>query len=122
MFDGPESAPHAPFFAMAKKQISPAASRLPAEDQARAARCRLLREQLGYAQSAAFAAFLGVSPQRWNHVENGKPLGHELAIRLVQAAPGVTLDWLYFGKPDGLPLEWARRLGELGPVGKRNTA
>ena len=119
MFDGNESARLAPSLAMAKRKPVAAAGRLPTPEQERAGRLKLLREVLGYQQSTMFAAFLGVSPQRWNNVENGKPLGHEMAIRLVRAVPGLTLDWLYFGKPDGLPLELARRLGEIG---KRTTA
>jgi len=80
-----------------------------------AERARVLREAMDYDTSNAFAAFLGVSPQRWNNIETGLPLSNQMAFLLVQKVPGLTLDWLYFGKADGLPLELARRLGELGP-------
>ena len=40
---------------------------------------------------------------------------------IVRKIPGVTLDWLYFEKPDGLPLDVARRLGVLESPGKRKT-
>lgn len=122
MFDGIESVPNAPFLAMARKKSVSAANRLPRADQERAERVVRLRKALGHPQSAGMAAFLEVSPQRWNNVENGKPLGSELAIRVVRAVPGLTLDWLYFGKPDGLPLELARRLGEVGPAGTRRSS
>ena len=90
---------------------------------AQAERLQRLREMLGYDQSATFAVgFLDVSPQRWNHFENGKPISREMVFKLVQAVPGLTADWLYFGKADGLPLELARRLGEVGAPGKRTTA
>jgi hypothetical protein len=70
-----------------------------------------------YESPGAFAAFLGYSAQRWGNVENGHPLSRDIAFKLVQMCPGLTLDWLYFGKPDGLPLELARRLGEI-PTGR----
>lgn len=88
-----------------------------------ARRVRRLREALGYESPGAFAALLDYSAQRWGNVENGLPLSRDVAFKLVQTVPGLTLDWLYFGKPDGLPLELARRLGELPPErGKRTTA
>ncbi len=88
-----------------------------------AKRVRLLREALGYDSPGAFAALLGFSAQRWGNVENGLPLSRDIAFKLVQTVPGLTLDWLYFGKPDGLPMELARRLGELpSEPGKRTTA
>lgn len=78
-----------------------------------ARRMRLLRESLGYDTALAFSAFLGVSAQRWGNVETGMPLSNALALLLVKKVPGLTLDWLYLGKPDGLPFEMARKLGEL---------
>jgi hypothetical protein len=92
-------------------------------DETVARRLRLLREAMGYDSQGAFAALLGLSPPRWNNVENGLPMSRDIAFRLVKTVPGLTLDWLYFGKPDGLPLDLARRLGEVAPgPGKRTTA
>jgi hypothetical protein len=76
-----------------------------------AVRARVLREALGYQTSAAFAAFLGVSAQRWNNVETGLPLSRDMAFLLVNKVPGLSLDWIYFGRAAGLPLELAKRLG-----------
>lgn len=80
-----------------------------------------LRTSHGYETSTAFAAFLGISSQRMNNFENGMPLSREIAFLLVKKIPGLSLDWLYFGKADGLPIELARRLGEFAPPGKRTT-
>jgi len=33
-----------------------------------------------------------------------------VAFLVVEKVPGVTLDWLYFGKLDAVPFEMARRL------------
>lgn len=64
----------------------------------------------GHPTSDSFARTLGVSPQRVNNVENGLPLGKDLAFKIVQRTPGVTLDWLFFGIEDGLTLDLRRRL------------
>ena len=94
----------------------------PATDEGQAERLVRLREAVGYPTATAFAKFLGIGQQRWANYENGFPLSREIIFRLVQSIPGLTSDWLYFGKPDGLPVDLARRLGELGPPGKRTTA
>lgn len=70
-----------------------------------------LRENLGYDVSAEFAALLGISPQRWNNFENGTPLSKDVAFILVKKVPGLTLDYLFLGRPDGLPIQLARTLG-----------
>ena len=87
----------------------------PESDDAVAERCKRLRIVMEYAQSSAFAKFLGVSPQRWNNVEIGMPLSRDLAMTLVRKIPGLTLDWLYRDRSEGLPLDFARRLDALAP-------
>lgn len=83
----------------------------PTGDTVLAERMKQLRISLGFSVEAAFAAYLGVSPQRWGNVEDGLPLGKDLAFRIVQRVPGVTLDWLWLGKTDGLSFEMVRKLG-----------
>ena len=60
----------------------------------------------------AFANFLGVDRGRWNNVECGAPLSKEMALRIVRKFPGVTLDWLFLGSPEGLTAEMALALSE----------
>jgi hypothetical protein len=86
-----------------------------------AQRLEQLRLALGYQTAAAFAGYLDISAQRWNNVEGGFPLSKDVAFKLVQKVPGLTLDWLYFGRADGLPVALARRLGELGPTGRKSS-
>lgn len=93
----------------------------PESNEAVSERLRLLRKALDFDTSSAFAAHLGVSPQRWNNVENHVPLGRDLALTLVQKHPGLTLDWLYRGKTEGLPLALARLLGALEGSGITKT-
>jgi hypothetical protein len=123
MLDSSESQPKAPSFAMAKKKSPAEKPKTAGPNMAEAERVIHLRKVLGYPTSNSFAVFLGVSPTRWNNVENGTPLSRDLVFRLVRAIPGLTSDWLYFGNSDGMPFELARRLGVAGPPpGKRNTA
>lgn len=81
-------------------------------------RLKLLRETLGYRTAMSFAAFLDIGYTRYHPFEKGQTLSRDVAFRLVERVPGLTLDWLYFGKPDGLPIELARHLGVFG---KRST-
>lgn len=75
-----------------------------------AARVATLRIAEEHENDAAFAAALGVSTQRLNNVLNGTPLGKNFALLMCQKIPGLTLDWLYLGIPDGLPLGLRRRI------------
>lgn len=121
MFVSPESSGRAPSAAMAKKTLK-APKTKPAADGGQAERLVRLREALGYSTATAMAKFLDVGQQRWANYENGFPLSKDMVFRLVQTVPGLTSDWLYFGRSGGLPVDLARLLGELGPPGKRNTA
>ena len=118
MFVSPESVPRAPSPAMAKKK----SKTVKVMDGGQAERLKRLRETLGYPTATAFAKFLDVGQQRWANYENGYPLSREMVFRLVQSIPGLSSDWLYFARPGGLSVDLARRLGELGPPGKRTTA
>jgi plasmid maintenance system antidote protein VapI len=76
-------------------------------------RARLLREAMGFngrGGQQAFANFLGVERGRWNNVECGAPLSKDMALRIVRKFPGVTLDWLFLGRPEGLTVEMAQML------------
>jgi hypothetical protein len=88
-----------------------------------AKRLRQLQALLGYDTDIAFAKFLDISASRLNNLVNGAPIGKEVAFTLVRKVPGLTLDWIWFGKPDGLPLQLARKLveGEPRAPGKART-
>jgi len=59
---------------------------------------------------------LGVSNQRWSNVTRGLPLGMDLTRRLVTRFPGLTTDWLWFGRTDGMSVAMAKalRLADVG--------
>lgn len=76
-------------------------------------RLRLLRQVKGYRHANAFAAFLGIPPSRWNNLERGYPLSKDIALLLCRRVSGVSLDWLYFGKTDGLSVKLEEKLAGL---------
>jgi hypothetical protein len=76
-------------------------------------RLKHLREVLGYPTQKAFSAALGIEFNRWNNIELKGPLSISVATKVVNRFPGLTLDYLYFGKTDGLSMAMARRLGVL---------
>jgi hypothetical protein len=79
-----------------------------------AQRLLLLQEMLegtGRGASVRMAQSLGITPHHWYNVLRGSSLGIALAQRIVRTFPGVSLDWLYLGRPEGLSCEIAEKLG-----------
>lgn len=74
------------------------------------ARVRLIRIVQGYETAEEFAGVLGVKRARLTNIENGFPLSIDVALRLVDAVPGLTLDWLYRDRSDFLTVDLARRI------------
>ena len=102
---------------MAKRSTAPARSgdkSLPEES------LRLIqtRERLGFSSQSAFAVFLGVGLTRLNRIENGDSISRDIATIMCRKIPGMTLDWIYFGNAEGLPLQLARELGVFDVPGK----
>ena len=85
----------------------------PGSDASKRARC--LREAMGFngrGDQQKFAELLSVGRGRLNNIECGAPLSKEMALLIVRKFPGVTLDWLFLGRTDGLTAEMARALSE----------
>jgi hypothetical protein len=82
------------------------------QDLAVAQRLKRLR-QAEAKNAAEFAARLGLAPPRWYNFEAGFPLPRDVAIKIVQTVPGVTLDWIYLGRREGLTVAMAQKLGEM---------
>jgi hypothetical protein len=79
-----------------------------------AERLLLLQEVLegaGRGASARMANRLGITLHRWYNVLRASPLSIGLAHRIVLTFPGVSLDWLYLGRPEGLSCQIAKKLG-----------
>lgn len=77
-----------------------------------AQRLRTLRALKGLS-GPKFAEWLEIEYPRWNNFERGFPLPAPIALLLCRRFPGLTLDWLYRGRLEGLTLDLADRLGEL---------
>ena len=88
---------------------------VPKELSPDALRMRRLRQALNFKSAAEFARFLGISKARWSNFENNHPLPREMIYLLCEKIDGLTSDWIYFGRPRGLSVDLAERLGALGP-------
>ena len=84
---------------------------------------RLIRLRTAYKlfTTTALADRLGVSLQRVSNVENGLPLGKDLAFLIAKKFQGVPPTWLWFGSTAGMDVQVAELLGELVPSGKEGT-
>ena len=76
-------------------------------------RLRIVEKFSGFRTAKAFAADLGISESRWSNMKAGLPLSYEVAEKIVRRYPGLTLDWLWLGRPDGLPVHLQQRLAKL---------
>lgn len=117
MSDSSESWGEAHFRAMGKKGRPSTKPKRLEEIPGQAERLRRLREAYDFPTTAAFARFLDIPLSTYNAFENGWALSRPTIFKICQRVAGVTSDWLYFDKADGLPFEVRRRLGLLEPPG-----
>lgn len=78
--------------------------------KATANRLRTLRAAYGITSQKLMAERLKIEHSRYNNMENSAPLSKEVALSLVLEFPGLTLDWLYFGRTSGLTVSVADRI------------
>jgi DNA-binding XRE family transcriptional regulator len=82
---------------------------MPDKTQVIADRLRATREALGL-KAVELCRAIDCSPTRWSNYETGRQrITEEIAIRLCDVY-GLTLDWIYRGRVDGLPLSLHRKL------------
>ncbi|CEG08742.1 Helix-turn-helix [Afipia felis] len=81
-----------------------------------AVRLEALRKAEDIPTAAAFAAAIGITPSRLSNFMNASPLSIDVAHKLV-ARFRVSLDWLYYGHEDALPVELRRRIRRHMPPG-----
>ena len=85
------------------------------DNDAIARRLRILRHHVtgsDFGAQARFAAKLGLEYRRWNNYECGHNLSRDVAMLLVTTIHGLTLDWIYLGREDGLSRSLHRDLVE----------
>lgn len=100
--------------ALVKKQSMPGTHvRLPDEDVAAiAARLRELRLAHGYEERPTWARFLGLKRAALGHYEDGlRMISLPAAIRYCKRT-GISLDWIYRGVEDALPMHVKRKLDD----------
>jgi hypothetical protein len=87
------------------------------DNSAIARRMRILRYYVTggkQGSQARFAVQVGIEPRRWNNFEREYPLPRDMAVRLVRIIPGLTTDWIWLGREDGLPGRLQRELADAG--------
>jgi transcriptional regulator with XRE-family HTH domain len=75
-----------------------------------AKRLRALRKAEGGDNSTAWAKRMGMSLPQLSNFEGGVPLARNPAINMAKRIPGLTTDWLFLGREEGLPVDLRRRL------------
>lgn len=90
------------------------ANNRPDSDEAVRFRLRSLRYLIAGDNQSAFAAKLHIEPKRWNNLERYAPLSKDVAFKIVQTWPDITLDWLWRGRDEHLTVKRQRELDEAG--------
>jgi hypothetical protein len=75
-----------------------------------ARRLRLLRRAEGGDNSSTWARRMGMTLPQLSNYENGVPLSRNAAITMARKVPGLTTDWLFLGREEGLSVDLRRRL------------
>lgn len=75
-----------------------------------AKRLRLLRIAEGGDNSTVWSRRVGMTLPQLSNYENGVMLSRDAAIRLATRVPGLTTDWLWLGREEGLSVDLRRRL------------
>jgi hypothetical protein len=73
-------------------------------------RLRVLREAEGEDSSSGWAERMGLTVAQYSNYENGYPLPRDPAIVMAREIPGLTTDWLFMGREEGLSFDLRRRL------------
>jgi transcriptional regulator with XRE-family HTH domain len=74
---------------------------------------RLYRVGFQRGSQTEWARILGISTSRLNNLENGYPLARDMAARYCAYVSGLTLDWIFFGREEGLDPALKLKLREL---------
>ena len=76
-------------------------------------RLRIMREILAGANQTEFAKLLGVDFKRWSNYERGYPLPREVAFLIDERFPGMSIEWLWYGRTTALSFEKFRAKIEI---------
>lgn len=73
-------------------------------------RLRILREIVSGDNQTDFSRRLGVDYKRWSNYERGYPVPREVAFLLHEKFPGMSIEWIWFGKYAGLSADYRERI------------
>lgn len=74
-------------------------------------RVRRIREVYGPGMNQEqFASELGIGHKSWASNEAGERISINSALKVVEAFPDITLDWIYLGRTSGMAFDVSRTL------------
>lgn len=68
------------------------------------ARLKLLREAMGFDEAKAWCEYVDIATNAWNHFERGRRAPTIEAALKVAVKTGATLDWIFRGLEETLPV------------------
>jgi hypothetical protein len=71
-------------------------------DSEQAQRLRVIQTLARKLIDAEFAKFIGISRPRLSNLFNGAPIGKDVAFRIRQKLPSLSLEYIWFGEKDRL--------------------
>jgi hypothetical protein len=75
-------------------------------------RLERFRTEMLHVNQAGMAQIADLGEGGWSVFQSGSRLiTRDAAIRLCEEYPGLSLDWIYFGRTDGLSPEYRKKLG-----------
>lgn len=76
-------------------------------------RLKQLRLAYGWRQKR-MAKHTGISPPSWSKYESGQELMSVYHAAVIECRTGATLDWIYVGKVDAMPVGLLNRINQVG--------
>jgi DNA-binding XRE family transcriptional regulator len=73
-------------------------------------RIKLMRKACGNLSQTEFTLLIGIAYKTWSHYEQGYAMPKEAAFVIHERLPGMSIEWLWFGKEGNLSPEWRVRL------------
>jgi hypothetical protein len=75
-------------------------------------RLERFRTEIVRVNQSGMAQIADLTEGNWSQFQSGtRPISIKAAIRLCEEYPDLTLDWIYFGRTNGLSPEYRKKLG-----------
>jgi transcriptional regulator with XRE-family HTH domain len=73
-------------------------------------RLRIMREIISGDNQTDFAKRLGIDFKRWSNYERGYPVPREVAWKLYEKFPGMSIEWLWYGSKTSLSNDYRDKI------------